>query len=125
MKIEVSNGEILDKLSILNIKVSKIQDPDKLKNTIEEQQYLSSVSQTLLESANISLLFHNLQCVNLELWNIEDNIRKKEKLQEFDDIFIHLARQVYFKNDYRAKIKKEINLVSKSSFVEEKSYEQY
>jgi len=125
MKIEVSNGEILDKLSILNIKASKIQDQYKLKNVIEEQQYLSSVSQKLLQLDNISALFDNLQYVNLELWNIEDNIRQKEKLQEFDDIFIHLARQVYIKNDYRAKLKKEINLASKSSFIEEKSYEQY
>lgn len=125
MKIEVSNGEILDKLTILNIKLDKIDDKTKLININTEYRYLLGLCNTLLNNTQIYSLFVKLQNINAELWNIEDQIRKKEKLKQFDEIFIDLARKVYITNDLRATIKKEINIISDSNFIEEKSYEPY
>lgn len=125
MKIEVSNGEILDKLTILNIKLNKINDKTKLVNINNEYLYLLGLCHKLLNDPEINKLFIQLHNINNQLWNIEDRIREKEKLQEFDAVFIDLARKVYITNDLRAKIKKELNIISRSSFIEEKSYEQY
>jgi len=125
MKIEVSNGEILDKLTILNIKLNKINDKTKLVNINNEYLYLLGLCNKLLNDPEINKLFIQLHNINSQLWNIEDRIREKEKLQEFDAVFIDLARKVYITNDLRAKIKKELNIISRSSFIEEKSYEQY
>lgn len=125
MKIEVSNGEILDKLSILNIKLLKINDISKNKNIANEQEYLQKICKELLILKDIIELFNELQRINLELWNIEDEIRKKEKDKEFDHNFIELARKIYILNDNRADVKKQINIISKSNFIEEKSYEKY
>ena len=125
MTIEVSNGEILDKLSILKIKKDTITDQDKLSNVQKEHDYVHSVSQDLLNQEAVKELFESLVQVNKELWDIEDKIRIKEKQLTFDEDFISLARSVYITNDKRASIKKQINVVSKSEFVEEKSYEKY
>lgn len=123
MKIEVSNGEIVDKLTILSIKQDKILDPEKLFNIQQEIKAIESISQSILPKN--SELFHQLTELNLKLWNIEDALRHKEKLQEFDQEFIELARQVYKTNDERASVKKKINQLSESRLFEEKSYEQY
>ena len=124
MEIEVSVGEIVDKLSILQIKTEKITDNDKLKNVTKEYLYLHEI---VFSKLNISYddQYLKLLEVNRELWDIEDKIRDKERDKEFDSEFIELARSVYFTNDKRAEIKKEINLNYNSTFVEEKSYNPY
>lgn len=125
MKVELSNGEILDKLSILMIKMFKIVDPIKHQNINNEYIYLLELCSDLLNNNLIHKLFIDLRDTNNKLWEIEDAIRTKEKDKEFDKEFINLARQVYITNDYRADIKKQINQITKSAFVEEKSYESY
>jgi hypothetical protein len=125
MKIEVSHGEIVDKLTILQIKKENITDPDKLDNITKEYDYLFSVVENDLGIPTSSSEYLELLSVNKELWVIEDDIRDKERVKEFDDDFIKLARSVYYTNDVRAKIKKEINLKYSSGFVEEKSYQSY
>lgn len=123
MKIEVSVGEIVDKLSILDIKKRKITDTDKLVNIEKEYLYLHEI---VFANLNIDMGdYNNLLTVNEELWNIEDDIRIKEKNQEFDDDFIRIARLVYVTNDIRFEIKNYINLKYNSNFREEKSYEKY
>ena len=123
MEIEVSVGEIVDKLSILRIKKNNIVDPEKLVNINKEYDYLYyKVFQELkIESSD----FYELIMVNEMLWNVEDSIRLKEKNKEFDTDFIEMARSVYITNDQRAEIKKKINLEYSSNFVEEKSYKDY
>jgi hypothetical protein len=123
MKIQVSVGEIVDKLSILQIKTSLINDEEKLKNVKNEYDYLYNIvfNELKIEQSD----FFNLVVINSKLWEIEDRIRNKERDQEFDQDFIELARSVYFTNDERAEIKKSINLKYGSYFVEEKSYEKY
>lgn len=123
MKIEVSIGEIVDKLSILKIKRNNITDPEKLKNIINEYDYLYSVVFNELEIQEND--FYNLVWINEKLWDVEDKLRDKERDKSFDTEFIELARSVYFTNDRRAEIKKEINLKYGSTFVEEKSYKEY
>jgi hypothetical protein len=125
MKIEVSHGEIVDKLTILQIKKENITDNEKLVNINKEYDYLFTVVENDLGIATESLDYLKLLSVNKELWVIEDNIRNKERQKEFDEEFIKLARDVYYTNDVRAKIKKEINLKYGSGFVEEKSYNEY
>lgn len=123
MKIEVSVGEIVDKLSILQIKKNNIIDEVKLQNIIKEFNYLENIvfNELKIEKED----FDNLITINEKLWDIEDKIRDKEKNKRFDNEFIELARSVYYTNDQRAEIKKHINLKYKSSFIEEKSYEKY
>ena len=125
MNIEVSHGEIVDKLTILQIKKENITDPSKLDNIMKEYDYLLSVVENDLGISTLSPEYLELLSVNKELWVIEDDIRDKERQKEFDDDFIKLARAVYYTNDVRAKIKKEINLKHSSGFVEEKSYQSY
>lgn len=123
MKIEISIGEIVDKLSILDIKKRKITDVDKLVNIEKEYLYLHEI---VFADLNIDMDdYNNLLTVNEELWNIEDFIRIKEKNKEFDEGFIDLARLVYMTNDIRYEFKKIINLKYGSNFSEEKSYEPY
>ena len=123
MKIEVSVGEIVDKLSILTIKKNNISDKTKLDNITKEHDYLHNVVFNELQISKDD--FFNLVLINERLWDIEDKLRDKERDKSFDDDFIELARSVYFTNDKRAEIKKEINLKYGSLFVEEKSYKQY
>ena len=125
MNIEVSHGEIVDKLTILQIKKENIKDQTKLENIKKEYDYLLSVVENDLGISTESPEYLELLSINKELWVIEDDIRDKERIKEFDDDFIKLARAVYYTNDVRAKIKKEINLKYSSGFVEEKSYQSY
>jgi hypothetical protein len=125
MNIEVSHGEIVDKLTILQIKKENITDPIKLDNIVKEYNYLLSVVENDLGISTESPKYLELLSINKELWVIEDDIRDKERVKEFDEDFVKLARSVYYTNDVRAKIKKEINLKYSSGFVEEKSYQSY
>jgi hypothetical protein len=125
MNIEVSHGEIVDKLTILQIKKENITDPSKLDNIVKEYNYLLSIVENDLGISTESPEYLELLSINNELWVIEDDIRDKERVKEFDDDFVKLARAVYYTNDVRAKIKKEINLKYSSGFVEEKSYQSY
>jgi hypothetical protein len=125
MNIEVSHGEIVDKLTILQIKKENITDPSKLDNIVKEYNYLLSIVENDLRISTESPEYLELLSINKELWVIEDDIRDKERIKEFDEDFIKLARSVYYTNDVRAKIKKEINLKYSSGFVEEKSYQSY
>ena len=122
----VSFGELLDKIAILQIKSERMSDAAKLVNVRNE---LSALETTWMAHPaaghDIAELRAQLKAVNERLWVIEDDIRIKEKAQEFDADFIRLARAVYFENDERAKIKKDINLALGSSYVEEKSYQDY
>lgn len=123
-QILISNGEILDKFSILAIKQSNIYDKIKLNNIENEINQLKPIFLNILKiDSEIEILYDNLKKINEKLWIIEDKIRVKEKLQQFDSEFIDLARKVYITNDERAKVKKQINLRSKSYLIEEKSYE--
>ena len=127
MKIEVSNGEILDKITILVIKSKRITDPVKLKNINAELDELISFLDVVDYKSNVTVnsLVKELESVNEKLWVIEDKLRDKEKLKQFDDEFIQLARSVYFTNDERANVKKKLNEITNSKFVEEKSYQKY
>jgi hypothetical protein len=124
MKIEVSIGEIVDKLSILHIKKDNITDEVKLENINKEYVYLHEIVFSQLK-INYNDDYSKLLDVNKSLWIIEDKLRDKERDKSFDDDFIQLARSVYFTNDKRAEIKKEINITYGSLFVEEKSYSNY
>ena len=122
----ISVGEFFDKITILEIKKKKIHDKEKLSNVNNELTELRNIEQTYnLENFQLNNLIKKLYNVNLELWDIEDKIRILEKSKSFDSEFIQLARSVYFKNDLRANLKKEINIKSKSNLIEEKSYEKY
>tara|TARA_B100001027_G_scaffold216760_1_gene194157 strand:+ start:2184 stop:2570 length:387 start_codon:yes stop_codon:yes gene_type:complete len=127
MKVEVSNGELLDKLSILELKLKNIKDNKKLINIKNEHGGLSPLCNNLFDNYGNELrsLYAKLSEINAELWKIEDDIRECEKNKDFGDEFIRLARAVYFTNDKRSEVKKSINLLTKSGFVEEKSYEDY
>jgi len=123
INIPVSLGELYDKISILEIKISAIHDKEKLKNIKKELLLLVNIS-SLNELVDNELI-QNLRSTNQDLWIVEDKLRIKEKNKEFDDEFIQLARSVYFLNDKRSNIKREINLKYDSEIVEEKSYNKY
>ena len=126
ISVPVSFGELLDKMAILEIKSERIADEAKLVNVRRELEALRATwAAHPASSVDIAMLRAALKDVNLRLWIIEDDIRLKEKAQAFDAEFIRLARAVYFENDERAKIKKDINLALGSTYVEEKSYEDY
>ena len=119
----ISIGELIDKITILEIKKNKFQK-SKLENVLKELSYL----RRLMEKNKIEInddLLTQLKEINLTLWDIEDQIRIKEKNKEFDNTFIELARSVYFKSDKRAEIKKSINRLSNSEITEEKFYSKY
>ena len=127
MKVEVSNGELLDKLSILELKLKNIKDNGKLINIKNEHVGLSPLCNNLFDNYGNELrsLYVKLSEINAELWKIEDDIRECERNKDFGDEFVRLARAVYFTNDKRSEVKKSINLLTESGFVEEKSYEDY
>jgi hypothetical protein len=129
MKIlaEISVGELFDKITILNIKTKKISDNDKLQNIQTELKILEEQSKKINVSDINSLneLVSQLQQINEDLWDIENQKRECEAQKDFGEIFIKLSRDVHFKNDIRAQIKKEINLLSNSQIVEEKEYSRY
>ena len=122
MKIEVSIGEVLDKITILAIKLDKIEDEDKLKNI--QKEFISLTSQ-VTSGMYLDKLYMRLCQVNQKLWNVEDKLRDHERLNNFNEDFINLARSVYKLNDERARIKKEINVKYGSELIEEKSYQEY
>jgi phosphotransferase system IIB component len=125
IKIPVSVGELLDKLSILQVKKSKISDPDKLNYINKELELLYNYSYVFFENNKIQFLYNTLVETNSKLWNIEDEIRKLEKDKNFSEEFIVLARQVYFTNDKRFEIKNEINKLTDSEIKEVKEYVSY
>jgi predicted component of viral defense system (DUF524 family) len=131
MKIEVSNGEIMDKLTILAIKLEQIKNADKLKNVQAEYDVLSPIVHSIYEELSeekqtiLKGLHKDLGDINKTLWNIEDICRLHEASNNFDAAFIEVTRSVYITNDERAEVKKKINTLTGSELVEEKSYEEY
>lgn len=123
---EISVGELLDKISILEIKQNNLKDEEKLKIVTKE---LSSLKETLNKDVEftdeIQSLYNDLKNINSKLWDIEDGKRDCERRKEFGEKFIQLARSVYIENDTRAKIKNNINKLSGSNISEVKSYEKY
>lgn len=119
--IPVSNGEIIDKYTILEIKLRNVKDEIKLRN-IKKEYLLLKEYVFKLKNFNITKLIESLGKINSELWEIEDQIREKEKIKDFGIDFIELARSVYKKNDERFKIKYQINIQTNSDLKEEKSY---
>ena len=126
IKVPVSFGEVLDKITILEIKSERIADAEKVKNVRLELDELSATwNEAVQDQAAITDLRKQLKEVNEALWEIEDDIRDQEAAQDFGARFIELARAVYVTNDRRAAIKKDVNLALGSRFVEEKSYQDY
>jgi hypothetical protein len=123
--IQVSHGELLDRLSILQIKNQRIQSPEKLVNVRKELDLLQGQAETLLTNKKILEAYVSLKRTNGILWDIEDRIRLKEKNSNFDSEFVELARSVYFQNDARGRIKRHINEISGSELIEEKEYQDY
>ena len=124
--VPVSFGELLDKIAILQIKSERITDPAKLANVRKELDALSAIwLEHAAAQVHLVELRAALKAVNERLWDIEDAIRDSERQQSFDAEFVRLARAVYFENDDRARIKREINLALGSAYVEEKSYQEY
>ena len=126
LKVPVSVGEVLDKITILQIKLAHISDAAKRANIQNElDALLPLVAGDAFTTDQMQALMAELKSVNEALWDIEDDIRVKEAAKSFDAEFIRLARAVYITNDKRAEIKKQINLATGSALVEEKSYESY
>ena len=124
--VEVSIGELLDKISILEIKQEKIKDPDKLKFVFDEHSVLKEQLEKNVKSDDkLDNLFQSLKDINSKLWLIEDDKRKCEKDKDFSEKFIKLSRDVHFLNDDRAKIKLEINNHTGSKIKEIKEYTAY
>ena len=125
MKIEVSNGEIVDKMTILELKLDKIKDKSQLDNIEREWTVLNDCVMALYQIFGNKSLYEQvdqLSEINSQLWDVEDWIRDCEKEQRFDKEFVELARSVYKLNDQRSEVKRQINILTKSNFVEEKSY---
>ena len=125
MKIEVSNGELIDKLTILEIKLDKIKNESQLENLTREWEIINDCAMALYQIYGGPALYKNidkLEDINRQLWDVEDWIRDCEKEQRFDKEFVELARSVYKLNDKRSEIKRNINLITKSNLIEEKSY---
>ena len=126
INVPISPGELVDKITILEIKKEFIKNDNKLKNINHEYDLLMQIyTSQISETDGISELKNKLKEINLELWKIEDDIRDCEREKSFSDTFIELARSVYFTNDRRSKVKLEINLLLNSNLVEEKSYKDY
>ena len=124
MKVEIPNGDLVDKITILKIKQLNVMNEEKLQNIKLEYKTLKPLLEEIGMSEN-DRLFTDLLDVNEKLWRIEDDLRVLEKDKEFGDTFVNLARAVYFTNDERAEIKKKINLKTGSKLVEEKDYVEY
>ena len=126
LKVDVSAGEFLDKITILEIKSERIKDEEKLRNVHKELDLLRKTwVESPLSRFDVSTVVGNLKRVNESLWDIEDRVRLKEAAQTFDDEFVRLARSVYQINDQRAAIKRELNRFLGSELMEEKSYPDY
>ncbi len=126
LKVDVSAGEFLDKITILEIKSERIKDEEKLRNVHKELDLLRKIwVESPLSQNDVSSQVGDLKRVNESLWEIEDKIRLKEAAQSFDDEFVQLARSVYKINDERASIKRQLNRILGSELTEEKSYADY
>lgn len=128
MKIEISLGEAIDRLTILKIKLSEIKDESKLRNISYEHDSLLESIKSFCDESSISVpdgLTDELHQINLSLWRVEDDLRELERKKDFSPWFIEKARRVYFLNDRRAAVKREINLKTNSNLIEEKSYAPY
>lgn len=122
VSIEIGIGELMDRYTILKIKMDEIKDEEKLKNVKKEYDYVCQLIKKLEEKEGVQDLVEELSEINGDLWDIEDELRYLEALGEFEEDFINNARMVYKLNDNRAAIKKKINLLYNSEFIEEKSY---
>ncbi len=127
INIEISCGELIDKLTILAIKLEKIKDDEKLSNVKHEYEILKNISNNLrnIDHKMFDSFYDELKTINEDLWSIEDNIRKHEKEKNFEKSFIELARSVYKTNDKRFETKNNINSYFSSGIKEEKDYEEY
>jgi len=126
IQVPVSPGEVLDKITILEIKSERMDDPVKVANVRRELQLLLDTwRQSVEDDETIRRIHAELKSINESLWQIEDDIRDKELAREFDERFIELARSVYVTNDQRANAKKELNIYLGSEIIEEKSYKDY
>jgi len=126
IQVPISPGELLDKITILQIKAERIEDSAKVKNvTTELDLLLKTWEQSVTSDSEIVALTNELISINKKLWTIEDDIRDEERNKQFGERFIELARSVYVINDDRANIKKKVNLHLNSNIVEEKSYQSY
>ena len=126
IQVPVSPGEVLDKITILEIKSERMSDPEQLANVRVELALLQETWEKAVAVDDVVQGLHDqLKEVNEALWEIEDDIRDKERVKEFDERFIELARAVYFTNDRRSEVKKKLNLHLGSQIVEEKSYQDY
>ena len=126
VNVEISIGEFFDKITILEIKRERIEDAAKLENVNKELDSLNGLLERLpFSREDVAREVGELKAINEKLWEIEDDIREKESKKSFDEGFIELARAVYFTNDRRSEVKRDINLKLGSEFVEEKSYEEY
>ena len=126
IRVPVSPGEVLDKITILEIKSERMTDPAKLANVRTELSLLQETWARAVQADDMVRELHTqLKEINEALWEIEDDIRDKERAKEFDQRFIELARSVYFTNDRRSEVKKKLNLHLGSQIIEEKSYQDY
>ena len=124
--IPISWGELFDKITILQIKIENLKEKNALKNVKKEYDQLNKIyNSKFLEDEKAKVLINSLSKINKKLWDIEDKIRHKERIKKFDEQFIELARNVYFTNDKRSKIKRDINETFGSLIIEEKSYSKY
>ncbi len=124
--VPVSPGEVLDKITILEIKSERMDDPEKVANVRVELKLLQDTwAANITDDDVIRDLHAQLKEINEALWEIEDDIRDKERVKEFDERFVELARAVYFTNDRRSEVKKKLNLHLGSQIIEEKSYQDY
>jgi hypothetical protein len=123
LRVPVSIGELIDKITILEIKAERIADPAKRRNVLAELEVLLDAKRSIaIDAADVGPFAKELKSINLALWDIEDAIRDAEARQDFGPRFIELARSVYQMNDRRARVKYQINSTFKSEFVDEKSY---
>ena len=126
MTSEISAGELLDKLSILEIKLEKVKDKNALQDVNKEYNILKQIQNSSIKLIDkIENLFQTLKSINIKLWDIEDKLRIYEKNKDFGNNFVELARGVYFNNDKRAKTKSEINKILESNIREVKQYVDY
>ena len=124
--IPVSWGELFDKITILQIKIINLQEKNALNNVKTEHDQLNTIyNNNFFKDEIARVLFNDLKEINQKLWDIEDKIREKEKSKKFDKEFIELARNVYFTNDERSRIKRNVNEAFGSKIIEEKSYSKY
>lgn len=125
LKVPVSVGELIDKLSILQVKKVKITNSEGLKYVSEEYELLYNESEVYLQLSGVKSLYDSLIEVNSTLWDVEDKLRVFESEKKFDDEFIELSRKVYYTNDERFRLKNEINLITFSKIREVKDYKPY